>query len=258
MTMELMGIERLSKAFTPTRPIDQPKFFRGRVELLYRAVDAVNTPGLHAALFGDRGVGKTSIAHVLAYLAQEPNEKTGTRSILISCNSGDDYPSIWRKVLLEIQIAQRQLGFVQHDTAIIVGNIDVDGPIADPNDVRLFVRSLPNPSVIVIDEFDRVPRDGETHTLMADTIKLFSDSNVESTIVLVGVADSLGDLIGTHPSIARNLAQIPVEPMTTQELEQIVSRGFTEAGMSMEGPVDARIAKLSQGYPYYTRGDARM
>ena len=130
-------------------------------------------------------------------------------------SSADNYSSIWRKVFQEIQVAQRQLGFTQDAAAPVIGRIELpDSTIEDPNDVRLYVRSLPNPSVIVIDEFDRVVGDSDTQRLMADTIKLFSDMGVESTIVVVGVADSVADLIAGHESIARNIAQVQVSPMT--------------------------------------------
>ena len=114
------------------------------------------------------------------------------------------------------------------------------------------VRSLPNPSVIVIDEFDRISSDAQTQALMADTIKLFSDTDVSSTIVLVGVADWIADLIAGHQSIARNITQIQVPPMSPRELSEIVTRGFEYAQLGYEEALDERIAELSQGYPHYT------
>ena len=162
-------------------------------------------------------------------------------------------PQSGAKVFQEIQVTQRQVGFIQDATAPIVGRLDLpDTAIDDPNDVRLYVRSLPNPSVIVIDEFDRVQTGGDTHRLMADTIKLFSDTGVASTVVLVGVADSVADLITGHESIARNIAQVQVSRMEVGELSQIVQRGFTYADLDFAKGLDRRIAELSQGYPAYT------
>jgi Cdc6-like AAA superfamily ATPase len=245
--------DRLNKSFTPHRPIDLPEWFAGRTHLRDRASDAVNTSGRHVVLFGERGAGKTSLARVLAVSIQEPAIPTGLRAIAVSCSSADDYSSIWRKVFQEIQVTQRQLGFVQDAAATVVGRLEMpDAAIEDPNDVRLYVRSLPNPSVIVIDEFDRVLSDGSTQRLMADTIKLFSDTDVESTIVIVGVADSIADLIAGHESIARSIAQVQVLPMTVEELSQIVQRGLKYAGLDFEDGLDAKIAELSQGYPAYT------
>jgi len=245
--------ERLNRSFTPHLPIHFPEFFAGRQRLLDQASDAANTSGYHVVLFGDRGTGKTSLARILVSQLQEPDRPLGRRAIYVSCNSADDYSTIWRKVFQEVFISQRQLGFVQDATASVVGRIELpDQAIEQPNDVRLYVRTLPNASVIVIDEFDRIGGDTRTQRLMADTIKLFSDTAMESTIVLVGVADSIGELIAGHESIARNIGQVQVAPMATEELSEIVQRGFRYAGLEFEEGLDKRIADLSQGYPHYT------
>lgn len=244
--------QRLERAFTPHKPIYLPELLAGRLPLLYKANDAINTDGLHPILFGDRGTGKTSLARVLAASAQEPEKQDGRRSIIVSCGSSDNYSSVWRKVCQEIQIGQRQLGFVQESVAPLSGEmLDVGGHLDNPNDVRLFVRGFPNSCVIVIDEFDRLPNSSDRR-LMADTIKLFSDTDVQATIVLVGVAESVGDLIHEHQSISRNIAPLHVEPMQPAELAEIVQRGFGHAGLDFEPGVDIKIASWSQGYPHYT------
>lgn len=245
------AIDKLSKSFTPHRPIDLPDLFSGRIQLLLRAQDAVNTQGLHVVLFGDRGTGKTSLAHVLGVLVQEPATPNGRRSLLMSCNAGDTFASIWRKVFQEILVAERQLSFVADRIEPAMSRLDVDNALSGPNDVRLALSNFPNRFLIVIDEFDRVT-DVRTKQLMADTIKLFSDSNVRTTIMLVGVADSLADLISEHQSIARSTAQIDMEPMGNSELREIVQRGFGSVGFTYSTGLDERIASMSQGYPAYT------
>lgn len=249
--MDGMHIERLSQAFTPHRPIDLPEFLSGRLDLLYRAMDAANTEGLHVIFFGDRGTGKTSIAKVLGFMLQQPNLPKGRRVLTASCNSADNFTSIWRRVFQEVLLADRQLGFSPDRAQMAVHRMeDFEG--TDPNDVRLMVQSFPNPSVIVIDEFDRVPLTSDARRLMADTIKLFSDSRVQATIILVGVADSIGELIAEHQSIARNTAQIPVEPMTATELADIIRKGYDFVGLRYGDSLPRQIAELSQGYPHYT------
>ena len=249
---QIMAIDRLSKWFTPNRPIDLPEYLSGRMDLIYRIRDAVSTQGLHVILYGDRGIGKTSLARVMAYMTQEPDRKDGTRAILISCDSNDDYASIWRKVFQEIMLAQRQLGFIQQTAAITIERMDVKEPITSPNDVRILIKSFPNPTVIIIDEFDRVKTSSDARRLMADTIKLFSDTNVNTTIILVGVAESISEMIHEHQSIARNIAQVLVEPMTNAELAEIIQKGYSGSNLAYESGLDYRIAALSQGYPHYT------
>lgn len=242
-------LTRLSQVFTPHQPIDLPDLLSGRTGVLFRGVDAVNTEGLHLVLYGDRGTGKTSIARVLGIMVQQPGE-TGRRVLPASCNSTDDFTSLWRRVFQEVLVSDRQLGFSMGSRELATHRM-ADFDATDPNDVRLMVDSFPNPSLIVIDEFDRIPPGGDTRRLMADTIKLFSDTGVRSTIMIVGVAESIGELFSEHQSISRNVATIPVEPMTRADLAGIVSQGYEKAGLDFDGALPDEIARLSQGYPHY-------
>jgi hypothetical protein len=106
-------------------------------------------------------------------------------------------------------------------------------------------------TVIFFDEFDRVPR-GVVSRLMADTIKTLSDQGVNTTIVLVGVADDVGQLIAEHESIERGLTQIPMPRMSGDELKDIVRRGLASVEMTIGDDAVGRITALSQGLPHYT------
>jgi hypothetical protein len=48
--------------FTPHSPIDDISHFFGREEEASRFVSVINTQGQHVLVYGDRGVGKTSLA----------------------------------------------------------------------------------------------------------------------------------------------------------------------------------------------------
>ena len=241
----------LSKAFTPHQPISLPEFLSGRLDLLYTVQDAVHTEGLHVVLYGDRGTGKTSLARVVAYLSQEPDDERGRRCVLVSCTADDTFATIWRKVGQEILLSQRQLGLAHQETLQIVGRLDLDSTIQSPNDARIIVEALSHPTVLVFDEFDRIT-DKQTQSLMADTIKLFSDHNVKSMLIIVGVGKSLSDLLHEHLSISRNIAQVRVDPMKLDELAQIIQKGCDFVELTFEEGLDSEIAKLSQGYPHYT------
>ena len=248
--MNIDILTALPKAFTPTQPISLPDLLSGRLELLYRLQDDILTPGNHALLYGDRGVGKTSIARVLAVLTQERDQPDGRRSILVSCDTQDTFGTIWRKVLQEILLAERHLGFGQGDGLQITGRLDPEDTIESPNDLRIIINSLPNPVVVIVDEFDRVQQPN-TRLLMTDTIKLFSDNRTRCSIVLVGVGQSIEELVRAHQSVSRNLDFVHVEPMTHDELVGIVRRGFPAANLDYEEGIDHKIAQFSQGYPHY-------
>ncbi len=247
-----MAIERLSSSFTPTRPISLPDLLSGRLNLLYRILDDIATPSQHVLLYGDRGVGKTSIARVLAVLSQQADDPRGRRSIVVSCDSNDTYGSIWRKILQEVLLAERQLGFEGYRDRKLVGRWDPNEVINVPNDIRLLLGGLPNPTTIIIDEYDRIEAGGDASRLMTDTIKLFSDSMTPCSIVLVGVGQSIEQLITAHESVSRNIDYVPVDPLEATELAQIIQKGMGKAGITFDDGIDFRIAHLSQGYPHYT------
>lgn len=106
---------------------------------------------------------------------------------------------------------------------------------------------------IIVDEFDKVI-DDRTRALMADTIKLFSDRAVQATLVIIGVADDVAELIEGHQSIERCLAQITMPRMPWRELEDIVTHGLRAKGIGMEIDHDAlsEITGLAKGLPCYT------
>ena len=55
-----------AKVFRPRTPITSKELFAGRWNELKAVADAVNQPGLHAVIYGERGVGKTSLANVIS------------------------------------------------------------------------------------------------------------------------------------------------------------------------------------------------
>ncbi|MXW29527.1 MAG: ATP-binding protein [Chloroflexi bacterium] len=240
----------LGRSFSPNAPIKLPDLLRGRMHEIRRTIEAVETSSMHAVVFGDRGVGKTSIGLVTAAIAQDKSPN-GRRALIASCSHDDDFFSIWKTVFEEVLIVQRSIGFASTPVLVQEDRLQLDpDQIQSPNSVRLLVESLPNPTMIIIDEFDRVA-DETARALMAETIKLFADRGTDTTIVLVGVADDVSELMEAHRSIGRNLAEIQVDPLSQHELSEIVTAGLGGAGMEWAEQVPHDIARLCHGYPSY-------
>src|SRR5437016_6112758 len=55
----------IQDAFSPHAPIDDEALFAGRHEIIDRLIDTVFQKGRHAILYGERGVGKTSLANIM-------------------------------------------------------------------------------------------------------------------------------------------------------------------------------------------------
>ncbi len=104
--------------------------------------------------------------------------------------------------------------------------------------------------ILIIDEFDRV-EDPDIDALFADIIKALSDFSVDTTLILVGVADDVDDLITEHESINRCLSQIHLPRMSIEELIDIVASGIQRVGMEISKDALSQIGSISLGLPHY-------
>ena len=65
---------RVAEAFRPAAPIDRRDLFAGRAQQIADLFSIVSQPGQHAIVYGERGVGKTS----LGLVAVEQRRATST------------------------------------------------------------------------------------------------------------------------------------------------------------------------------------
>jgi Cdc6-like AAA superfamily ATPase len=237
---QLEAQARIHEAFTPSAPVNRTDLFAGRHKQIERILGAVFSKGQHAAVYGERGVGKTSLANIIYDLVIEAGKHNFVPA-RVNCSQGMSFANIWRSIFSQLPITRGE------DTY----HLD-EGISDDPNseEIRGLFEQLDNPSIVIIDEFDRT--DQSTATLMSDTIKTLSDRAVDTTLVVVDVADSIDQLMKEHESILRALVQIQMPRMSPPELLEIIDKGLDNVGMTIVDEVRTRIASLSQGLPHYT------
>lgn len=229
-------IAKISTAFSPAAPIDKKSFFAGRIAQLRDGISAVNQRGQHAIIYGERGVGKTSFANVLLEIFGDQVNRPSCG--LVNCDSTMSFSDLWHKVAREMPI--------KDDKTLD----DLLPKHVTPDDIRHLLQNIKD-TVIILDEVDRIT-DKSVKTQLADTIKNLSDHSIPTTLILVGVADSVDALIAEHVSIQRNLMQIPMPAMSPEELMEVIANGAKSAGMKVDDAAKTQIAKLSQGIPHYT------
>lgn len=83
------------------RPIDSLDLFGGRMEQVLDVVNTVGQRGQHVVLYGERGVGKTSLANVLAEIFLD-RELGAVGAVKVNCTTSDTYSSRWTNVLREL------------------------------------------------------------------------------------------------------------------------------------------------------------
>ena len=248
---------KVRQAFSPSAPVRNRDLFAGRLEQLVCIGDALAEPGQHAVIYGERGVGKTSLATICANAAAAGQGKQ--MAVKVNCESGDDFASIWRKVLRRIVVESRAplVGFgPDRDDRKVVASaslylVDVRDITPDNvcNVMKLVTRE--RSLAVFLDEFDRVT-DPAVHRFLADTIKTLSDEATPVTIILVGVADNVDELVKEHASVRRAIVQVHMPRMSAPELADIVSNGLASVNMNVDPSAIDQITRLSQGLPHYT------
>jgi hypothetical protein len=104
---------------------------------------------------------------------------------------------------------------------------------------------------LIIDEYDKLGDRQKTNELMANTIKSLSDYGVNVTVILVGVADNINDLMGKHESLGRCVEQIPMPRMNITERREILQKIVPRLGMKLQDDAMWKIVHLSRGLPSY-------
>lgn len=241
-------IAEINQAFTPGSPIDSRELFAGRSRQREKLINTIFQKGEHAILFGERGVGKTSLANVIFDFLVVMGQFEYQRA-KVNCAEGMDFEAIWRSVF-------KQLTFEDEDG----DKVTLDAVLPKrPNSeqIRETFQHLRNRSIIIIDELDKVS-DRKIQRKLADTIKTLSDNAIGTTLIMVGVGDSIDQLIAEHRSIERAIVQVPMRRMFKAELLDIIDKGLSKCeGLMICTDARDRIADYSQGLPFYTHLLAR-
>ncbi|BAX96313.1 DNA-binding protein [Mycobacteroides stephanolepidis] len=252
----------LHSIFRPSAPTEDRAMFKGRTAELSGVLSAVQQVGQHVIVYGERGVGKTSLAYMAREAFQQASAHAGV-AVRVACGNDDNFASVWKKLTAHLQ------SFADLAPAGIAANLEaaVDkyediiemSDAVTPDSAARALKIVANavPLVVILDEFDRIGAWDDT-VLFADLVKMLSDDLVKCTVFIVGVADNVAGLLAGHASIDRCLKQVYMPRMSADELREIVVGGFQRfndlSGISIEletRAVDA-IIRLSQGFPYYT------
>ena len=244
------------EVFVPSQPVSQ-NFFCGRKTEAGRIVNDVCMPGMHVLLYGDRGVGKTSLANFACNLII--NRGLKNKAVLIRCDKNDTFNSIAQRIFEELEIRITIKSSTTKGASVSVMSAtggkkrevetsvyyDFDSPswvaknICDIN------------CVIIIDEFDVISDKNEKQKI-STLLKNLSDRGSKVSILIVGIAFSAVELLEGHPSISRCISEIKLNRMTEEELLDIIEKGEERLGITFDKDVKKKVVQSSSGFPYFT------
>lgn len=248
---------KIREVFTPNKPVDSIELFCGRADEVGRIVESVNTDGLHILLYGDRGVGKTSLASITCAILS--NTRVIPTCHIKRCDRNDTFKSIILYLFERVGIKCTTRNTL--NTSAMIGSNSC-GLGKNSSKEFLTTDNIDSPSwvaskighlegVFLIDEFDVIKED-EDKWKIAELIKHLSDINSKLTIFVVGISKTAEELIAGHPSVQRCVKEIQLKRMYDSELMSIIENGEQRLNINFVKDVKKHIVKISAGFPYFT------
>lgn len=256
--------DRLSEYISFSEPIDSIEHLFGREEELKTIKRALFVPGRHVFIFGDRGVGKSSLAATAASQYQSVDAPyidigCGTETTLFTVVANIVYKAFEIDRIFEKSkttrksISFRGLSLGGSSTSKVK---DIKGQIDDIVDAVEFLRLVADhhseSPIVVIDEFDRI-NSKEERARFADLIKILGDKRIHLKFIFTGVAKSLDELIGAHASAIRQIQAVEVPRLSINARWDVLRHAARAFGLTVDHEVEVRVAMVSDGFPYYLK-----
>lgn len=239
---------KVRNAFTPSQPVFDRRLFAGRTDMLKSAIRSIEDQRLHLVIYGERGIGKTSLLHMLAAAARE------ARYIVVysSCGGDSTFDETFRAAAADIPIlfhSDFAPTTYEAERGTTLASLLPDRELLPRQFGDMCTKLTGTRVLIFLDEFDRVVNPKFRRDL-AELIKILSDRSVRVQLVIAGVAADLAELVEHVPSVRRNILAIPVPLMTPEEVNDLVGLGERASGIVVTPAARERIVTISAGSPY--------
>jgi hypothetical protein len=230
--------------FTPTRPIINERGLVGRRKQLDRAISAVQIERAHLTIFGERGNGKTSFANVLAALAEDAGYGVVRHTCTTRPTFGELFGAVVAKIpprfLRPVMAEEEAQSFGRRQIWTVAS------AVAKLQEIRA------GHVLIMIDEFDRLS-DEEAKRDMTELLKTLSDLSVRVSFVLIGVAESMDELMELHPSLVRAMVAIPLPLLPDNDVGALLEKGCKDLRLTLTAEARRALLLLTQGSPYFAQ-----
>ncbi len=240
----------LRDALGASQPVIGRESFAGRHDSLAQLIACIEQQRVHVVIYGERGIGKTSLAHVFAETARE------ARYLVLygSCGTEAQFDAMFRSFAARIPRLYHKSVLPNSPEAERGDHFDVmlEEHFGPRELAYLFAEVTGTRVIIILDEYDRVV-DPTFRRDVAELIKNLSDRAARVQLVLTGVAQNLDELIGYAPSIRRNIVGLPMRPLTGNEVREVISIGEAAADLHYSDAAVQMITAMAGGSPYLVR-----
>lgn len=245
--------------FTPTQPVREGMFAsRSYGNLQGKFEDRIGEPGRQIVLYGDTGVGKTS-------LVRHTCDARGFEMVYVEC--GQPFDGMMREALARAGITEdtyeavdKKIGYGTIKAVVAGASHNVEEtetsrsyPIAIQTAVREALTQA-GVQILFLDNFEnlREQRHRDATSLgIAQLMKSCSDGDGVK-VVVAGIPEESETLLALDAATARRTSQIRVPRMPDEELDEILRNGERLLAIEFDADCRTNIIRYSDGFPYYT------
>jgi hypothetical protein len=252
----------LAVALSPAQPVRTSEKLKGRESELEDIDRALSAPGRNIFIYGDRGVGESSLGATAAYEYQSSDNKP----IIVGGSPNETFDSIIANIANQAMSYSRTTSVKEQSSLSLEwrGLKWQHGREVSAKDVKEQLRTIGDAvellgevasvhstrPIVLIEEFDTIP-DTQDRNRFAALLKALGDREVDLKFIFTGVGRSLEDLLGAHQSAYRQLATFEVNRLGWDARREIVTQATQEFGLDVDNDVNWRIAIVSDGFPHY-------
>jgi len=259
--------------FTPGRPV-QPEYFVARIKEIQRLERAIKqtVSGRNENVFitGQRGIGKSSLAGFIRYLAEKEHNLIGSHCFLGGVRSlGDMMRVIFQRLLQDCtdkSLFDKLRGvFSSYIKELTFFGVGVEFT-RDKSELQTLVDNfLP----VMRNVYDQILSNGRKGLVLilddlngisdvpqfSQFLKSFVDELATSGkvlpifMVLVGLPERRDELIKHQPSVARIFDIVDLPPMIENECEEFFGAMFNKQGINVDVTALSLMVKMSGGFP---------
>ena len=265
--------------FTPQEPVIDPNKFAGRGEPLRNAVDALFN-NKNIIVTGERGIGKSSVAYQLIYMAQGDTALidrlnietdgfqfsfvTGDHRCVPGNTLSDIVSSLGTSLLNTLNIKDKEIKKTtewQVDLKLVkVGQKKEMEQIEVSELANKFVDLVAqilqkaatdfNGIAFLIDEIDCLPPEIQLAPFFKSIVEALRFKRYQNvSFITAGVTGTGTKLITQHPSFSRLFENIELRRMAKDELDDIIVNALHGSGVGVRDEVKKRIITLADRFP---------
>ena len=250
-TRDALG-SKINKVLSSAHPINTPEKLKGRDEELEEIARLLYMDGRSVFIYGDRGVGKSSLGATSAFQYQSSDKPV----IVVGGSPDETFNSIVANIANQALGSSRthsvkktsNTGFEWRGLKWSFGHevsqksiIDELNTIGDAVDLLAEVGSVYSEKpIVLLDEFDAILDDSERNRFAA-LLKALGDRGVNLKFIFTGVGRSLDQLLGAHLSAQRQIVGVEVPRLGWNARLEIV----TEAARHFDLGKDNCVFRLS-------------